>query len=260
MADGNLPGVESLKSRVSAEEWETRVELACLYRLAALEKWDDLIGTHISARAPGPDHHFLINPFGLRFKEITASSLVKIDLEGNILSPTGWGINYAGFVIHSAIHAAREDAKYVIHFHSDDGVAVSAQKEGILPLDQRSVGVARRVAYHDYEGVAVNTDERERLVQDLGTATMMMLRNHGTLALGPSAGQAWLAIRNLEKICTTQVRALSAGRDGVLFAPEHLQEAPRPASTAENPFKNYVSLAWAALLRQAHDESPGFDA
>lgn len=260
MADGSLPGVESLRNRVSAEEWQLRVELAAMYRLCALEKWDDLIGTHISARVPGPDHHFLINPFGLRFKEITASSLVKVDLEENILSPTGWGINYAGFVIHSAIHAAREDAKFVIHFHSDDGVAVSAQKEGILPLDQRSVGVARKIAYHDYEGVAVDLSERERLVRDLGSANMMMLRNHGTLALGASAGLAWLAIRDLEKICTTQVRALSAGRDGVLFAPEALQHAPRPATGDNKPFANYVQLAWDALMRQAHDESPGFDA
>lgn len=259
MADGAIPGVTPLKQMVSAEEWQIRVDLAALYRLTALEKWDDLLGTHISARIPGPDHHFLINPFGLQFREVTASSLVKIDIEGNILSPTEYGINYAGFVIHSAIHAARDDAHYVLHFHSDDGVAVSAQAEGILPLDQRSMGVYKRVAYHDYEGVAVDLDEQERLVRDLGDKNMMILRNHGTLALGASPGAAWSAMRALEKVCTTQIKALSAGRQGVSFVPEAVLNANRPVSTHFRPTE-MASLAWASLIRQLNDESPGYDA
>ena len=187
MADGSLAGVISLKGQVSAEEWEARVELAALYRLVALHGWDDMIYTHISARIPGPDHHFLINPYGMFFEEITASSLVKIDLDGKILQETPYFINPAGFTIHSAIHAAREDARYVMHLHSDQGVAVAAQKEGLLPLSQHALIVLPRLAYHDYEGIALNLDERERLVHDIGDKTLMLLRNHGTLSVGATA-------------------------------------------------------------------------
>src|SRR5271168_3348139 len=183
MADGSLAAPGSLKGKVSAGEWQTRVDLAALYRLVALYGWDDMIYTHISARLPGPEHQFLINPFGMFFGEITASSLVKIDLNGAILQETPYFINPAGFTIHSAIHAAREDAHFVMHLHSDQGVAVSAQAEGLLPLSQHALIVMPRLAYHDYEGIALNLDERERLVADLGeTKTLMLLRNHGTLA------------------------------------------------------------------------------
>ena len=181
----------SLKGKVSEEEWQARVDLAALYRLVALYGWDDMIYTHISARLPGPEHHFLINPYGLLFGEITASSLVKIDLEGNILQETPYFINPAGFTIHSAVHAAREDAHYVMHLHTDQGVAVSAQKEGLLPLTQHALIVLPRLAYHDYEGIALNLDERERLVNDLGDKALMLLRNHGTLAVGPTAADCW---------------------------------------------------------------------
>ena len=158
MADGSLAGVISLKGKVSEEEWHARTELAALYRLVALHGWDDMIYTHISARIPGPGHEFLINPYGMLFEEITASSLVKIDLEGNILQDTPYMINPAGFTIHSAIHDAREDAKYVMHLHSDQGVAVAAQKEGLLPISQHALIVLPMLAYHDYEGIALNLD------------------------------------------------------------------------------------------------------
>lgn len=196
--------------------------------------------------------------FGLRFNEVTASNLVKIDTSGAILSPSEYGINYAGFVIHSAIHYAREDAHYVVHFHTDDSVAVSSQKEEILPLNQRSLGVIPRLAYHDYEGVALNLDERERLVADLGDKSLLLLRNHGTLALGSTPGSARLGIYGLERACSAQIKALSAGRDGVLIAPIAAQEEVR-RQMANSDFSGVVDLAWSALRRQVDALSPGYD-
>src|SRR5580693_9100480 len=201
MADGSLGSPSSLKGKVSAEEWRVRVDLAALYRLVALFGWDDMIYTHISARLPGPDHHFLINPYGQFFDEITASSLVKIDLQGEILQETPYFINPAGFTIHSAIHAARDDAHFVIHLHTDQGVAVSAQAEGLLPLTQHALVTLPRLAYHDYEGIALDLDERERLVADLGDKSVMLLRNYGTLALGRTAAAARNAMFFLERAC-----------------------------------------------------------
>src|SRR3990167_2740248 len=223
MADGSMTGVISLKGRVSDEEWQARVDLAALYRLVALHGWDDMIYTHISARIPGPEHHFLINPYGMFFDEITASSLIKVDLEGNALQETPYFINPAGFTIHSAVHAAREDALFVMHLHSDQGVAVAAQKDGLLPISQNALAVLPELAYHDYEGIALNLDERERLVADLGDKSLMLLRNHGTLAAGPTAASCWTSMFFLERACRQQVMALSAGRDGVLIAPEAAQ-------------------------------------
>src|SRR5271168_2177351 len=191
MADGSLAGSASLAGKVSEEEWKARVNLAALYRLVALNGWDDMVYTHISARIPGPEHHFLINPYGMFFEEMTASAMVKVDLDGSILQETPYFINPAGFTIHSAIHAAREDAHFVMHLHSDQGVAVAAQAEGLLPLSQHALIVLPRLAYHDYEGIALNLDERERLVADLGDKSLCLLRNHGTLAVGETAGECW---------------------------------------------------------------------
>jgi len=256
MADGSLAGGASLRGKVSEEEWVARVELAALYRLVALYGWDDMIYTHISARIPGPEHHFLINPYGLFFDEITASSLVKIDLQGEILQETPYFINPAGFTIHSAIHAARDDAHFVMHLHSDQGVAVSAQKEGLLPLSQHALIVLPKLAYHDYEGIALNLEERERLVADLGDKWMMLLRNHGTLAAGKTAADCWAHMFYLERACKQQVMALSAGRENVLIAPSASQEEVR----------NQVSrgiggaLAWPGALRRLDRQNPGYDA
>ena len=256
MADGSVAGVVSLQGKVSAEEWKVRVDLAALYRLVALHGWDDLIYTHISARLPGPDHHFLINPYGLTFDEITASSLVKIDLDGNVLQETPYFINPAGFTIHSAVHAARDDAHYVMHLHSDAGVAVAAQKEGLLPLSQHALIVLPRLAYHDYEGIALNHDERERLVADLGKKSLMLLRNHGTLSTGETAAACWLGMYYLERSCTMQVMAMSAGRENLLIAPE--------ASQAEVQAQTVNGLggplAWPACLRKLDRALPGYDA
>src|SRR3954470_18480098 len=180
-----------VKSQVDEAEWKLRVDLAACYRLVALYGWDDLLFTHISARIPGPEHHFLINPYGMTFDEITASSLVKIDHDARKVLDSSYEINPAGFTIHSAIHAARDDAKCVLHTHSVNGVAVSAQKGGVLPLSQQSTFVLSSLGYHDYEGVALNADEKPRLVRDLGDKSFLMLRNHGILTVGPSVADAF---------------------------------------------------------------------
>ncbi|WP_309093000.1 class II aldolase/adducin family protein [Phenylobacterium sp.] len=256
MADGSAAGVVSLKGKVSAEEWQARVDLAALYRLVALHGWDDLVYTHISARIPGPEHHFLINPYGMLFEEITASSLVKIDLDGNVLQETPYFINPAGFTIHSAVHMAREDAHFVMHLHSDQGVAVAAQKEGLLPISQHALIVLPRLGYHDYEGIALNLDERERLVADLGDKHLMLLRNHGTLSVGATAGDCWVGMFFLERACKQQVMALSAGRENVLMAPEAAREEVKMQTSRGIG----GSLAWPGCLRRLDRELPGYDA
>ena len=256
MDGSTAPAFQSLKGQVSDEEWKARVDLAALYRLTALEKWDDMIFTHISARVPGPDHHFLINPYGWFFEEITASSLVKVDLNGQVVQQTSSFVNPAGFTIHSAVHAAREDAQFVIHLHTDAGVAVSAQAEGLLPLTQHALIVLPQLAYHDYEGIALNLDERQRIVADLGSKSVMLLRNHGLLALGPSAAAAWLGIFFLQKACLQQTLALSGGRDRVLLAPDAAQDEVR-GQTAAMPM--VAQLAWPGLLRRLNRQLPGYD-
>src|SRR5215213_1035865 len=184
----------SLREQVSTEEWHARIDLAAAYRLVALYGWDDLVFTHISARVPGPEHHFLINPYGMMFEEITASSLVKVDLGGRIVMETPYQINPAGFTIHSAVHAAREDALCVMHLHTVDGVAVSAQKEGLLPISQHSLFAVASIGYHEYEGLALNDEEKPRLVADLGRKTFLILRNHGLLTVGPTVADAFLSM------------------------------------------------------------------
>ena len=200
-----------VRAHVSPQEWEQRVNLAACYRLVALYGWDDLIFTHISARVPGPEHHFLINPYGLMFNEITASNLVKIDLDGKKVADSPYDINPAGFTIHSAVHAAREDANCVLHVHSVNGVAVSAQEEGVLPLSQHSIFVLSSLAYHDYEGVALEADEKPRLVRDLGDKRFLMLRNHGLLTVGRSVAEAFVAMYFFETTCMMQERAMARG-------------------------------------------------
>jgi len=261
MADG-LQNID-LRGTVSDEEWRARVELAALYRLVALYGWDDLVFTHISHRVPGPDHHFLINPYGYLFEEITASSLVKVDLDGNIISDTDYSINAAGFTIHSAVHAAREDAMAVIHVHTDHGVAVSSQKEGLLPLNQTALLVRKDVAYHDYEGVALDLDERARLVADLGPEKCsMLLRNHGTLAIGATASTAFTRMYMLERACTMQILSLSAGRDGVLECDDSLQglvakQGGMTGKTVNTP-KFTDNVVWPALLRKLERVAPDY--
>jgi ribulose-5-phosphate 4-epimerase/fuculose-1-phosphate aldolase len=210
----------SIKDKVSAEEWQARVELAAVYRLVALYGWDDLIFTHISARVPDEEGHFLINPYGFLFEEITASSLVKVNLQGEIISETPYFINPAGFTIHSAIHEARHDVGCVLHTHSLYGVAVSAQKEGLLPISQTSLFPQMGLAYHDYEGVALNEEEKPRLVADLGMNNFMILRNHGLLTCGKTMAEAFLAMYMLEAACRMQILAQSGGKELTQIHPQ----------------------------------------
>ena len=202
---------QTLPPEASKTEAEIRVDLAACYRLVALYGWDDLIFTHISARVPGPEHHFLINPYGMMFEEITASSLVKIDLKGVVTGTSPYPVNAAGFTIHSAVHEVREDAGCVMHLHTPDGTAVSTSSEGLLPLNQTAQLVIPDLAYHDYEGVALDLDERPRLQRDLGSKNIMLLHNHGTLAVGRTCADAFLRMYFLERACTMQVRTRMLG-------------------------------------------------
>ena len=237
---------QDLRTEVSDEEWAQRIDLAALYRLVALHGWDDFLFTHLSARVPGPEHHFLINPMGLCFDEITASSLVKVNTEGEKVIDSPYEINPAGFTIHSAVHMAREDAMFVMHLHTDDGVAVSAMADGLMPLSQHAMQLGE-IAYHDYEGVALDLDERERIVADLGDKQFLLLRNHGTLTVGTTANAAFMAMFYLERACTMQVRALVSGNVNV--PPQGAPEKAAQQSTGL--FDGSVDrIAWPAWLRK----------
>lgn len=247
----------NLKHTVSPEEWEARVNLAAAYRLTALFGWDDLIFTHISARVPGPEHHFLINPYGMMFDEITASSLVKVDLDGRKVSDSPYEVNPAGFNIHSAVHAAREDALCVMHTHSVNGVAVSAQEAGLLPLSQQSLVVLASLGYHDYEGIALNEDEKPRLVSDLGRNTFLMLRNHGLLTAGASPADAFVAMYFFEAACMIQVRAQAGGSKLLPIAQPILDGIAKQIPQATKG-AGAGALAWPGLLRRLDRRSPGY--
>jgi ribulose-5-phosphate 4-epimerase/fuculose-1-phosphate aldolase len=238
----------SVREQVSGEEWEQRVNLAACYRLVSLFRWDDLIFTHISARVPGPEHHFLINPYGMLFDEITASSLVKVDLQGRKVMDSAYDINPAGFTIHSAIHAVREDAKCILHLHSLNGVAVSARKEGVLPISQQSIFVLASLGYHDYEGVALNEDEKPRLVRDLGDRNFFMLRNHGLLTVADTIPDAFLFMYIFESACTIQVRAETPGGELVRVDPRIIAGAQAQAKQVTRNAGG--ALAWPGLLRK----------
>jgi ribulose-5-phosphate 4-epimerase/fuculose-1-phosphate aldolase len=247
--------IASLKQVVSAEEWQLRVQLAACYRLVALYGWSDLVFTHISARVPGPEHHFLINPYGLMFDEITASSLVKVDQECNKVIDSPFPVNPAGFTIHSCIHAVREDAGCVLHTHSRAGVAVSAQKCGVLPISQQSTFVLSSLAYHDYEGVALRDDERPRLQADLGSANFLMLRNHGLLTVGPTVPDAFLNMYTFENTCRIQIDAQSGG--------ELVHINPKIMTGMAQVLKTVTAgqgskIAWPALIRKLDRLDPGY--
>lgn len=248
----------SVRDQVSEEEWKIRVDLAAAYRLVALYGWDDLIFTHLSARVPGPEHHFLINPYQLMFEEITASSLVKIDTDGAPVMETPYMVNAAGFTIHSAVHMAREDAHAVMHLHTPYGQAVSAMEEGLLPHTQTAMIARHDIAYHDYEGIATDLDERERLVQDLGQKSAMLLRNHGTLTVGETVGRAFLRMYFLERACEVQVHMLSAGRNGLNNPPQGTPEKVKEQTTGPTMAMAADLLAWPALLRKLDRIDPSF--
>jgi len=247
--------IPSMQARVSADEWQSRVDLAALYRLAALYGWTDLVFTHISARVPGPDHAFLINPYGLLFEEITASSLIKVDAACNKLHDSPFPVNPAGFTIHSCIHAARPDVACVMHTHSRAGVAVSAQRAGLLPISQQSTFVLPSLAYHDYEGVALRADEQPRLQADLGGRTYMILRNHGLLTVGATLPDAFLAMYLLESSCQIQLAA-QAGGELIHIAPDILQDSVEV--TRKVTAGMGAGIAWPALLRKLDRLDPSY--
>ncbi len=261
----NIPDpahIDRLEGKVSAEEWKLRCELAATYRLCALHGWTDLVFTHISARLPDEEgeERFLINPYGVFFEEMTASSLVKIDLNGNIKQDTPYFINPAGFTIHSAVHHARADAGCVIHVHTPYGIAVSIQKAGLRRYSQFSMQVQDDVAYHDYEGIALDLDERDRLVADLGTHSLMILRNHGTLTLGKNCAIAFLRMYFLENACKTQILAQAVGgEDRLNEEPEAMgKRVYQQGASAFIPGLG-DNLIWPGLMRKLHRTNPGFD-
>jgi ribulose-5-phosphate 4-epimerase/fuculose-1-phosphate aldolase len=248
--------IRSARSQVTADEWAVRTDLAAAYRAVALFGWDDLVFTHISARVPGPGHHFLINPYGMMFEEITASSLVKVDLKGAKVMESPFEINPAGFTIHSAVHEAREDAQCVIHLHTIEGVAVSCQKQGLLPISQQSLYPMMSLAYHDYEGVALNPEEKARLVRDLGGKHSMILRNHGLLTCAANIPDAFLFMYILQKACEVQIQAQSGGAE-LLRVPQQILDGMQHAAKAV--LRNAGGmLAWPGILRKLDREDPSW--
>ncbi len=252
--------IPSLQHQVSAEEWQLRCDLAACYRLVALYGWSDLVFTHVSAKLPdsvtGGEHQFLINPYGLMFDEITASSLVKVDMACNKLHETPFPVNPAGFVIHSAVHEARPEVQCVLHTHTRAGVAVSAQKAGILPISQQSTFVLASLAYHDYEGVAFRPDEKPRLQADLGSANFLVLRNHGLLTVGKSIADAFLSMYTFENTCRIQIDAQAGGGELVQVDPRILAgmaDVMRVATAGQG-----ANIAWPALLRRLERTDPGY--
>lgn len=244
--------------QVSAEEWATRVDLAACYRLVAHFGWDDLVFTHISARVPGT-HDFLINPYGLMFEEVTASNLVRVDLEGNKTLPSPYEINPAGYTIHSAIHEVREDAGCVLHLHTTAGVAVSAQQEGLLPISQQSTFITLSLSYHDYEGLALDPDEKARLQVHLGDTRHMILRNHGLLTVGRTIADAFMAMYSLQRACEIQLLAQAGGNAQLITipqsvldtVPEYLRLVTRGAGSG---------VVWPALVRKMDRLDPSYRA
>ena len=249
---------ETVRDQVSEAEWQVRTDLAAAYRLVAYYGWDDLIFTHISSRVPGPEHHFLINPYGMMFDEITASSLVKVDLDGKVVLDSPYFINPAGFTIHSAVHAAREDALCVMHLHTEYGIAVSAQRNGLLPLSQQALVALASLAYHDYEGLALDESEKPRLVADLGNKNSMILRHHGLLTVGRTAAEAFLAMFILERACKIQILAQS-GKSNVTMVPSPILDRVAGQVDAVTMGQG-AQLTWPGLLRKLDRIDPSYRA
>src|SRR5712692_10091017 len=246
----------TVREQVSEPEWQARIDLAAAYRLVALYGWDDLIFTHISARVPGADHHFLLNPYGMMFDEVTASSLVKVDLDGNKVMDSPHQINPAGFTIHSAVHAARADALCAMHLHTDYGIAVSAQKKGLLPISQQAMFALSSLAYHDYEGLALDEEEKPRLVADLGDKSYMILRNHGLLTIGRTAAEAFLGMFLLERACKIQILAQSGGGELVEILAPIIDRVDTQLNAVM--MGQGAQLTWPGLLRKLDGIDPSY--
>jgi ribulose-5-phosphate 4-epimerase/fuculose-1-phosphate aldolase len=252
----NANASSEIQKLVSAEEWRLRVDLAACYRLVALYGWSDLVFTHISARVPGPEHHFLINPYGLMFDEITASSLIKVDQDCNKIIDSPYPVNPAGFVIHSAVHAAREDIQCVLHTHTRAGIAVSAQKNGVLPISQQSTFVLASLAYHDYEGVAFRDDEKPRLQADMGDANYLMLRNHGLLTVGKTIADAFLSMYVFETTCQIQIAAQSGGSELTQVNPKIVEGVGQAMKVQTGGLGG--AFVWPSLIRKLDRIDPGY--
>ena len=250
----------SPKPNISPEEWERRVDLAAAFRLVHLFGWSDLLATHLSARVPGPEHHFLINPFGLLFEEITASNLVKVDEDGKILSETEYDINPAGFTIHSAVHMARPEAACCIHTHTQAGTSIATQKDGLLPITQHALAVIAQTGYHAYEGIATDLSERESIARDLASNNVLILRNHGLLTVGRTVGEAWMWMYRAERACRMQVAFQQTGA-ALSPIPEEVQRVTIERNRFNNSEQGYRPIGkreWPALLRKLDKESPGY--
>jgi len=244
---------------VSQAEWDARCELAAAFRLAAKLGWSDFLGTHFSLRVPGTEDQFLINPYGELFEEITASSLIKVDTNGNKLSESPYEVNRAGFVIHSAVHMGAPEAHCVMHTHTEAGVGVSSQKQGLLPITQMALTIWGELRYHDYEGVADNEDERERIVKDLGDGTMVILRNHGTLSVGRNVGEAFARMNRIERACKFQLAALTGGAEPNRVPQEVVDYTAQQGREINNEGRAAGGkLLWAALKRKLDREDPGY--
>ncbi|WP_412972728.1 class II aldolase/adducin family protein [Glaciecola sp. MF2-115] len=248
--------MNKIKDNVSKEEWQTRVDLAAAYRIVAHYGWDDLVFTHISARVPGPDHHFLINPYGMMFDEVTASSLVKVDINGKKVMQSDYEVNPAGFIIHSAVHESREDAQCVMHLHTVDGIAVSTLKDGLQAYSQQSLFPLSALSYHEYEGVALNPEEKARLVADLGDTSFMILRNHGLLTCGESIADTFLYMFLLQRACEIQIKAQSTGQDMIKIPDQILAGIQAQAKQVTRSAGG--ALAWPGILRKLDRVNPGY--
>src|SRR5207302_7928242 len=251
-----VPKSSSVRDQISTKEWQAPVDLAAAYRLVAFYGWDDLIFTHISARVPGADHHFLLNPYGMMFGEVTASSLVKVDPDGKKVMDSPYFINPAGFTIHSAVHAAREDALCVMHLHTDYGIAVSAQNDGLLPISQQAMFALSSLTYHDYEGLALDEEEKSRLVADLGDKKFMILRNHGLLTLGRTAAEAFLGMFLLERACKIQILAQSGGTELAKIQNDIVDRVASQMSAVT--VGQGATLTWPGLLRKLDRIDPSY--
>src|SRR5438045_7887712 len=250
------PKVANVREHVSDTEWQARVDLAATYRLVALSGWDDLIFTHISARVPDSEHHFLLNPYGMMYEEVTASNLVKIDLQGNKVMDSPYFINPAGFTIHSAVHEARADALCVMHLHTRHGIARSAQKDGLLPLSQQAMFALSSLAYHDYEGLALDEQEKPRLVADFGDKKFMILRNHGLLTVGRNAAEAFLGMFLLERACKIQILAQTGGGELSLIPNAILAKVASQMDVVT--VGQGAALTWPGLLRKLDRIDPTY--
>lgn len=255
-----MTAVENFREQISDAEWNARVDLAAAYRLVELYGWSDLLGTHISVRVPDAKDQFLINPYGLLFEEITASSLVKVDEDGNVLSETEYDVNPAGFVIHSAVHMALPDIACVLHTHTAAGTGVATQKQGILPLTQHALSVIAQTAYHDYEGLATDLDERERLVRDLGDNRVLVLRNHGLLTVGRTVAEAFVWMYRAERACRMQLAFQQAGAEAMEI-PEEVQRVTIERNRLANSPDGHRPVGvkeWPALLRKLDRVDQGY--